>query len=47
VYAAGREQVSHVWVNGRVVLRERRLTTLDEAELKAKAEDWRVRILAK
>lgn len=47
VYAAGREQVSHVWVNGRQVLRERVLTTLDEAELKAKAEDWRVRILAK
>ncbi|MFC3627010.1 TRZ/ATZ family hydrolase [Vogesella amnigena] len=47
VYAAGREQVSHVWVNGRAVLRERQLTTLDEAELKAKAEDWRVRILAK
>ncbi|MEQ6291680.1 TRZ/ATZ family hydrolase [Vogesella sp. GCM10023246] len=47
VYAAGREQVSHMWVNGRQVLRERQLTTLDEAELKAKAEDWRVRILAK
>ncbi|SCK06095.1 TRZ/ATZ family hydrolase [Vogesella sp. LIG4] len=47
VYAAGREQVSHVWVNGRQVLRERALTTLDEAELKARAEDWRVRILAK
>ncbi|MDC7702514.1 TRZ/ATZ family hydrolase [Vogesella indigofera] len=45
VYAAGREQVSHVWVNGRNVLRERKLTTLDEAELKARADSWRVRIL--
>lgn len=47
VYAAGREQVSHVWVNGRAVLAQRKLTTLDEAELKARADDWRVRILAK
>lgn len=47
VYAAGREQVSHVWVNGRNVLRERQLTTLDEADLKARADAWRVRILAK
>lgn len=47
VYAAGREQVSHVWVNGRAVLAQRQLTTLDEAELKARADDWRVRILAK
>lgn len=47
VYAAGREQVSHVWVNGRNVLRERQLTTLDETALKARADEWRVRILAK
>jgi 5-methylthioadenosine/S-adenosylhomocysteine deaminase len=47
VYAAGREQVSHVWVHGRQVLRERQLTTLDEADLKARADAWRVRILAK
>jgi len=36
-----------VWVNGRNVLRERQLTTLDEADLKARADAWRVRILAK
>jgi 5-methylthioadenosine/S-adenosylhomocysteine deaminase len=47
VYAAGREQVSHVWVHGRQVLRERQLTTLDEADLKVRADAWRVRILAK
>lgn len=45
VYAAGREQVSHVWVKGRELLRERHLCTLDEAALKARAEDWRLRIL--
>ena len=47
VYAAGREQVSHVWVKGRSVLAHRQLTTLDEAALRANAESWRVRILAK
>ena len=44
VYAAGREQVTHVWVNGRPVLEERRLTTLDAAELAAKAVLWQQRI---
>ncbi|OWY39241.1 N-ethylammeline chlorohydrolase [Xenophilus sp. AP218F] len=47
VYAAGREQVSHVWVKGRALLNRRKLTTLDEAAIKANAEDWRNRILAK
>lgn len=47
VYAAGREQVSHVWVKGRALLSRRKLTTLDEAAIKANAEDWRNRILAK
>ncbi|BBF84003.1 S-adenosylhomocysteine deaminase [Aquitalea magnusonii] len=47
VYAAGREQVSHVWVKGRALLAQRQLTTLDEAALKARGEDWRNRILAR
>jgi len=47
VYAAGREQVSHVWVNGKPLMHERTLCTLDEAALKAKADDWRRRILTK
>jgi 5-methylthioadenosine/S-adenosylhomocysteine deaminase len=47
VYAAGREQVSHVWVKGRALLAQRQLTTLDEADLKARGEDWRKRILAR
>ncbi|HEX4858026.1 MAG TPA: TRZ/ATZ family hydrolase [Usitatibacteraceae bacterium] len=41
--AAGREQVSHVWVEGRMLLENRRLTTLDEAELAANAEVWQNR----
>jgi 5-methylthioadenosine/S-adenosylhomocysteine deaminase len=45
VYAAGREQVSHVWVKGRELMHERALGTLDLPALKARAEDWRLRIL--
>jgi 5-methylthioadenosine/S-adenosylhomocysteine deaminase len=41
VYAAGREHVSHVWVNGRMLLDEGELTTLDEQELLHRAEFWR------
>jgi 5-methylthioadenosine/S-adenosylhomocysteine deaminase len=32
VYAAGRDQVSHVWVNGRAVVENRRMSRVDENE---------------
>ena len=41
VYAAGREHVSHVWVNGKMLLRDGELTTLDREELLQRAEFWR------
>ncbi len=44
VYAAGRHQVSDVWVAGRHVLKDRVLTTLDVEEILAKAKEWRDRI---
>ena len=44
VYAAGREHVTHVWVAGELRLAERRLTNLDEAEIRTKAAWWRQRI---
>ena len=44
VYAAGREHVTDVWVAGEPRLVERRLLTLDEAELADKARWWRRRI---
>jgi 5-methylthioadenosine/S-adenosylhomocysteine deaminase len=44
VYAAGREQVTHTWVRGRLLLEDRRLTTLDAGELAAKAAFWQQRI---
>lgn len=44
VHAAGREQVSHVWVNGALLLNDRELTTLDVRELKGKAAYWQAKI---
>jgi 5-methylthioadenosine/S-adenosylhomocysteine deaminase len=44
VYAAGREQVTHVWVQGRTLLEERRLTTLDPAKLAGIVAHWQPRI---
>lgn len=44
VYAAGRGDVSDVYVAGRALMRERQLLTLDESEVLAKAMEWRVKI---
>lgn len=44
VFAASRDQVSDVWVAGRALVSESRLTRLDEADLLARAERWRTRI---
>ena len=47
VYACGRQQVSDVWIAGRHLLKERRLTTLDEDAILANSEAWRERIWEK
>ncbi|HEY7743014.1 MAG TPA: TRZ/ATZ family hydrolase [Burkholderiales bacterium] len=44
VYAAGREHVTHVWINGELLVEEGRLTRLDTGELAAKSAYWRERI---
>lgn len=44
VYAAGREQVTDVWVAGKQLLKDRELLTLDIQQIKQKANDWRTRI---
>ncbi|MEZ5477889.1 MAG: TRZ/ATZ family hydrolase [Thiolinea sp.] len=44
VYCAGREQVTHAWVTGRLLLEQRQLTTLDTTELLAEADDWQQRL---
>ncbi|HEY3644955.1 MAG TPA: TRZ/ATZ family hydrolase [Gammaproteobacteria bacterium] len=46
VYATDRSQVSDVWVAGRRLLQEGRLTQLDQAALIKRAEAWRERIAA-
>lgn len=44
VYAAGRGDVSDVWVAGRALMRDRRLLTVDEDAVVANARQWRSRI---
>ncbi|MGZ8211902.1 MAG: TRZ/ATZ family hydrolase [Burkholderiales bacterium] len=44
VYAAGREHVSHVWVEGRLRVQSGKLLDIDPRELQAKAVHWRDRI---
>lgn len=44
VYATGRDKVSDVWVAGKHLLKERKLTTLDEVDILAKARQWREKI---
>ena len=44
IYTASRNQFTHVWVNGKMLMDNRHLTTLDEAWLKQRAVDWQKRI---
>lgn len=40
VYASNRQQVSDVWVNGKQLMQNRKLLTIDEEEIKKKAIYW-------
>ncbi|WP_263145543.1 TRZ/ATZ family hydrolase [Pseudomonas sp. RIT-PI-AD] len=44
IYASGRDCVKHVWVAGKPLLEDRRLTRLDEASIVARAREWGERI---
>ncbi|MFF7708786.1 TRZ/ATZ family hydrolase [Pseudomonas sp. NPDC007930] len=44
IYASSRDCVRHVWVEGRALLEERQLRTLDEPALLARAQAWDERI---
>lgn len=44
VYVSGREHVSHVWVNGRLLLNEGELVTLDETAIMNRATSWQHRL---
>ncbi|MCC6297057.1 MAG: TRZ/ATZ family hydrolase [Pseudomonadales bacterium] len=45
-YTGSGSRVSHVWVQGRPLLREHRFLTLDFAAVTASARDWQTRIAA-
>jgi len=44
VYAAGREHVTHVWVDGKPLVEDGRLTRIDPRDLAAKAAHWQKKI---
>jgi len=44
VYVAGREHVTHVWVDGKLKLNDRRLVNLDTDDLTARATYWRTKL---
>jgi 5-methylthioadenosine/S-adenosylhomocysteine deaminase len=46
VYAAGRENVSHVWVGGKLLVEQGRLLQVDETALARKGREWQSRIAA-
>jgi 5-methylthioadenosine/S-adenosylhomocysteine deaminase len=40
IHCAGREHVSHVWVDGRYVVKKKHLTGISQEEIYAKAKTW-------
>ncbi|MFO7542322.1 MAG: TRZ/ATZ family hydrolase [Thiobacillus sp.] len=46
VYVAGRENVSHVWVDGKLKLNEHHLVDLNPDDLTARAAYWRAKLTA-
>ncbi|KAF1780036.1 Metal-dependent hydrolase [Phytophthora cactorum] len=46
VYVAGREHVSDVWINGKHLLANHKLTTIDEEEVKKSVREWAAKICA-
>ena len=46
IYAAGREHVTHSWIDGRARLIERKLVDIDERDLEDRARRWQKRLSA-
>lgn len=44
VYSTSREHVSHVWVNGKMLVENKQLTTLNTSELENRAVYWQERL---
>ena len=47
IYASGRDCVKHLWIGGKQLLDDGRLTRMDESDLIAKARGWGARIASK
>ncbi|KAF4146085.1 Amidohydrolase family [Phytophthora infestans] len=46
VYVAGREHVSDVWIHGKHLLANHKLTTIDEQDVKKSVREWAAKICA-
>ncbi len=44
VYSAGRQEVSHVWIAGQEVVRDKICLTLDQAEILSRAHHWQKKL---
>ncbi len=44
VYATGRDQVTDVWVDGKQLLKDRQLTTLNQTKIIQNTQDWAAKI---
>ena len=44
IYVAGREDVTHVWIDGKLRVRNHRLTRLDPDDLRARATYWHTKL---
>ena len=44
IYAGNREQVSDVWIAGKQLLKDRKLTTLEYSRVMNKAKVWQEKI---
>jgi 5-methylthioadenosine/S-adenosylhomocysteine deaminase len=44
IYAASSQQVTHVWVGGRMLLQDKQFLYMDEDEIMDRANDWARRI---
>jgi 5-methylthioadenosine/S-adenosylhomocysteine deaminase len=44
VYATGRDKVTDVWVDGKQLLKERQLTTLNQSKIIQNTQDWEAKI---
>lgn len=45
VYASSRDQVTHVWVNGKLLMEKRELLTLDKTQIIKNANIWQQKII--